>query len=104
MDGDGNSDERGGDASSEQHELSARQRDIAVAGWCSFLIAAVATMVFFAFIDPMTLAEAAGPPLPLDRMSGYALGFFFLWALTGASAALTLYLTRTSHAEPPQRN
>jgi hypothetical protein len=104
MDGNGNSDERGGDASSEQRELTVRQRDVAVAGWCSFLVAAVGTMVLFAFIDPMTLAEVAGPPLPLDRMSGYAIGFFFLWALTSASAALTLYLTRTSHAEPPQRD
>jgi hypothetical protein len=32
-------------------------------------------------------------------MTGYAIGFFFLWMLTGAAAALTLYLTRTSHAE-----
>lgn len=82
------------------HELTARQRDLAVAGWCSFLVAAVGSTVFFAFIDPMTLVDVTEPPLPVDRMTGYAIGFFFLWALTGAAAALTLYLTRTSHAEP----
>jgi hypothetical protein len=104
MDGNGSSEKREDAAPSDTHELSSRQRDVAVAGWCSFLVAAAGTMLFFAFIDPMTLADVAGPPLPVDRMSGYALGFFFLWALAGASAALTLYLTRTSHAEPPPRN
>jgi hypothetical protein len=52
----------------------------------------------------MTLADVTEPPLPVDRMTGYAIGFFFLWVLAGASAALTLYLTRTSHAEPPRRD
>jgi hypothetical protein len=99
MDGNDWRHENGGN---EAHELSRRQRDVAVAGWCSFLVAAAATMVFFAFIDPMTLAEVTEPPLPVDRMTGYAIGFFFLWAVTGAAAALTLYLTRTSHAEPPE--
>jgi hypothetical protein len=84
------------------HELTARQRDLGVAGWCSFLVAAVGTMVFFAFLDPMTLVDVTEPPIAVDRMTGYAIGFFFLWALTGAAAALTLYLTRTAHAEPPR--
>jgi len=86
----------------ETHELNRRQRDLAVAGWSSFLIAAVGTMVLFAFVDPMTLVEVTEPPLPIERMTGYAIGFFFIWILTAASAALTLYLLRTSHAEPPQ--
>jgi hypothetical protein len=88
----------------ELHELSRRQRDTAVAGWASFLIAAIGSMVMFAFVDPMTLVEITEPPLPVERMTGYAIGFFFLWILTAASAALTLYLLRTSHAEPPQRD
>jgi ABC-type enterobactin transport system permease subunit len=83
------------------HELSRRQRDVAVAGWSSFLVAAIGTMVLFAFVDPMTLVEVTEPPLPVERMTGYAIGFFFIWILTAASAALTLYLLRTSHAEPP---
>jgi ABC-type enterobactin transport system permease subunit len=92
------------DDSLQAHELSRRQRDAAVAGWSSFLIAAMGTMVLFAFVDPMTLVEVTEPPLPVDRMTGYAIGFFFLWVLTAASAALTLYLLRTSHAEPPPGN
>lgn len=94
--------DRESEAGGETHELSARVRDLAVAGWCSFLVAAVGTMVFFALIDPMTLVDVTEPPIPVDRMTGYAIGFFFLWALTGAAAALTLYLTRTSHAESPR--
>jgi len=88
----------------ETHELSRRQRDAAVAGWSSFLVAAVGTMVLFAFVDPMTLVEVTEPPLPVERMTGYAIGFFFIWILTAGSAALTLYLLRTSHAEPPPKD
>ena len=82
-------------------ELSRRQRDVLVIGWCSFLSAAVATMVFFAFVDPLALSEIAEPPLPVDRMGGYALGFFFFWLLAAASATLTVYLIRTRHGHPP---
>jgi len=63
------------------HELTRRQRDVFVIGWCSFLSAAVATMLFFAFVDPLALADITEPPLPVDRMGGYALGFFFFWVL-----------------------
>jgi hypothetical protein len=83
------------------HELSRRQRDVFVVGWCSFLAAAVATMIFFAFVDPLALADITEPPLPVDRMSGYALGFFFFWLLAAASATLTVYLIRTRHGHPP---
>ena len=89
---------------SDTHELSRPQRDAAVAGWSSFLCAAFGSMVLFAFVDPMTLVEVTEPPLPVERMTGYAIGFFFIWILTAASAALTLYLLRTSHAEPPPRD
>lgn len=82
-------------------ELSRKQRDACVIGWSSFLTAAVATMVFFAFVDPLALADITEPPLPVDRMSGYALGFFFFWLLSAASAALTVYLIRTRHGHPP---
>ena len=82
-------------------ELSRRQRDVFVIGWCSFLSAAAATMVFFAFVDPQALADITEPPLPVDRMGGYALGFFFFWLLAAGSATLTVYLIRTRHGHPP---
>ncbi|MGD8340061.1 MAG: hypothetical protein PVH89_04730 [Gammaproteobacteria bacterium] len=83
------------------HELSRIQRDVLVIGWCSFLCAAAATMVFFAFVDPLALADITEPPLPVDRMGGYALGFFCFWLLAAASATLTVYLIRTRHGHPP---
>ena len=86
------------------HELNRLQRDVLVVGWCSFLAAAVATMFFFAWIDPLALADSANLPLWIDRMSGYALGFFFFWLLAAGSAALTVYLIRTRHGHPPPRD
>jgi hypothetical protein len=85
-------------------ELSRRQRDFFVIGWCSFLTAAVATMFFFAFVDPLALADITEPPLPVDRMGGYALGFFFFWLFSALSATLTVYLIRTRHGHPPSRD
>lgn len=82
-------------------ELSRQQRDALVIGWCSFLTAAVATMIFFGFVDPLALADVTEPPLPVDRMGGYALGFFFFWILAAASATLTVYLIRTRHGHQP---
>lgn len=82
-------------------ELTRRQRDVFVIGWCSFLTAAVATMIFFAFVDPLVLADITEPPLPVERMGGYAIGFFFFWVLAAASATLTVYLIRTRHGHPP---
>lgn len=83
------------------HELNRRQRDIFVIGWSSFLIAAIATMFFFAFVDPLALADIMEPPLRISRMTGYALGFFCLWLMSAASATLTVYLIRTRHGHPP---
>lgn len=90
-----------GSEQDEQHELTRRQRDVFVIGWCSFLTAAVATMFFFAFVDPLALADITEPPLRLDRMAGYALGFFFFWLVAAASATLAVYLIRTRHGHPP---
>jgi hypothetical protein len=73
-------------------------RDVAVTLWPSFLAAAVATMFFFAFFDPSMFGAGATPPAWLDdRMAGYAVGFFFFWAITTLSSVLTLYLVRTAH-------
>lgn len=81
--------------------LSRRQRDIAVIGWCSFLVAAVGSVVLFAWLDPAAVFSVSEPPLDLDRRTGYAVGFFFLWAVAAAAAALTVYLIRTRRGHPP---
>jgi hypothetical protein len=81
----------------EQHELTRSQADVLVVGWTSFLAASLGTMLLFAWVDPLTLAEVAEPPLPMSRMTGYAVGFFFLWAICALSGGLCAYLIRTRH-------
>mgnify|MGYP001109103286 FL=1 len=76
-------------------------QDMAVTLWPSFLAASVATMFFFAFFDPTLFGEGATPPNWLThRMAGYAVGFFFFWAICTLSSALTLYLVRTARPQP----
>ncbi len=57
--------------------------------WISFLMAAVATGVFFSVIDPMDLKYCV--PFPeVSRMAAYTIGFFLFWLLTGASAVIAV--------------
>jgi len=72
--------------------------------WPSFLTAGVATMVFFANIDPETLRTQTLPGWDIDRRTGYTIGFFMFWATTLASSLLSVFLfsTRPHRAgEPP---
>lgn len=71
--------------------------------WPSFLAGSLATMLFFAFVDPELLADATSPPLQVGRMAGYAIGFFFFWAITLASSAVSVYLVQTAHLPPAQQ-
>ncbi len=74
-----------------------RQRDIAYILWISFLTAAVATMVFFASVDPEVLSGNNTLGWEITRDAGYALGFFGFWLLTASTAALVVMLVRTEH-------
>jgi hypothetical protein len=81
--------------------LRARE-NLAVVLWAAFLAACVETLFFFALFDPALLAHDAAPPAWLeDRMTGYALGFFFFWAICTIAGLLTAYLIETRTA--PQR-
>jgi len=47
--------------------------------------------------------DGAMPPNWLtNRMAGYAVGFFFFWAICTLSSALTLYLVRTAREQRPR--
>lgn len=83
--------------SSDIHWSRLRE-DVAVVAWSSFLVACVATMLFFAFVDPLDLADLLNHPwwLP-NTMTTYALGFFGFWVLAASSATLTAYMLDTSH-------
>lgn len=82
---------------SPRHVNPARARRLAVRtggviAWSSFLTAAAATMVCFAFIDPIAFVDGTPPSWWGARMHVYAIGFFFFWAIGIAAAGLAWFL------------
>ena len=88
-------DERDGDmaATPAQASVPLIQRAGAVL-WPSFFAACVATMVFFAFVDPTELGTITFPQMDITREWGYTLGFFMFWACTFSSSLFTWILLR----------
>jgi len=80
----------------EQRPWSRKAQAIAAVLWTSFLAAALATMLFFAFVDPGDMEHAMRLPMEHTRMTGYGLGFFFFWLITGLSSALSVFLLTTA--------
>lgn len=62
--------------------------------WPSFFAAGVATMVFFAFIDPLELRDISFVDWEISRELGYTIGFFMFWIATAASSLFTWVLLR----------
>ncbi len=62
--------------------------------WPSFIAAGLATVVFFAFVDPLRLAAISFPGHAISRELGYTVGFFMFWMVTAAASAVTAYLLR----------
>ena len=74
-------------------ELGPRGRLAFTVAWCSFLSASVATLVFFAFVDPAPIVAVLQPTEALpSRTTLYSLGFFFFWMVSAVSAGLTASL------------
>ena len=73
---------------------------IAVLSWITFLTAAVFTMLFFAFVDPLLVVEAIDLELFESSNAGYAIGFFFFWANGWVAGWLTLRLVRRKRSGP----
>lgn len=63
--------------------------------WPAFLLAAVLEMIVFAMVDPSDLHWVGGRPLEWSRQAVYTVAFFVFWAVTAASSALSVLLTRT---------
>lgn len=70
-----------------------RQRIMWVA-WPSFMMAAVATGVFFSLFDPQEF-RLFGEHLEISRMGAYTVGFFGFWGVGMGSSALTIFLSRS---------
>jgi hypothetical protein len=68
--------------------------------WPSFLMAALASAVFFALVDPMDVT-IFGYFRP-ERETLYAAGFFFFWSMAALSSFLTMFLaTKDKKAADP---
>jgi hypothetical protein len=64
--------------------------------WPSFFAACVATMVFFAFIDPLQLRDITFPGVDISREAGYSIAFFMFWLATASASLFTWILLRPS--------
>ena len=53
-----------------------RLRRFGAVAWPSFFAAGVASVVFFAIVDPSELADITWPHLAISREFGYSIGFF----------------------------
>jgi hypothetical protein len=60
--------------------------------WPSFFAAGVATMMFFAVVDPVELAGITWPQVDISRMAGYSIGFFMFWLCTISACLFTAML------------
>lgn len=88
----------------EAHRWRRFREDLGILLWSSFLTACLATMLFFAFFDPVLLAEDFAPPHWLaDRMTAYAVGFFFFWFICGLASFTTAWLIDTRDSDGSQR-
>ena len=76
-------------------QWSRNKQAVFTVAWISFLVAAVGTMVFFAFFDPVQLG-ALYENAEISRDAGYATGFFFFWVLCAVCSGVTAYLVRTA--------
>lgn len=73
---------------------------LAVLSWISFLFAAVFTMLFFAFVDPLVIVDSINVSFIESRNAGYAVGFLFLWAHGWISGWYIIRLCRRKRSKP----
>ncbi len=70
---------------------SGAARLFAIVSWPSFLVAAVAEMVFFSVINPQEL-YLLGEPVRFSVIATYSIGFFGFWGVAGGASLLTAWL------------
>lgn len=62
--------------------------------WPSFFAAGVATMVLFAFVDPIELAAISFPAIEISRQAGYTMAFLGFWIGFASACTFTWLLLR----------
>jgi hypothetical protein len=80
--------------SDTSRDLGLGGRALGVIAWSAFLAAALATMLCFAFMDPLAISAGETPAWWTGRLRVYAIGFFFFWLIGLVAAALCWQLAR----------
>jgi hypothetical protein len=62
--------------------------------WPSFLVAVVATGIFFSLFDPVEIYHTSGSGAELSALGHYTIGFFSFWLLGVINSALVLYFLK----------
>jgi hypothetical protein len=75
-------------------QVPKQQKCIAIL-WPSFLVAIVATGLFFSAFDPDDLYPF-GEPTEISRMGVYSIGFLSFWLVSAVSGIGTLYFAMTN--------
>ncbi len=63
--------------------------------WPSFLVAIVATGVFFSTFDPVEIYHSSGSGIELSALGHYTTGFFSFWLLGIVNGFLLLYFLKS---------
>lgn len=63
---------------------------VAAVLWISFMMAGIATGVFFSVIDPLELRYCVSFP-EVSRTAAYTIGFLLFWLLTAATALIAVF-------------
>ncbi len=80
--------------------ISVGQRIITIL-WFSFIMAGIATGVFFAAIDPLELKYCVDFP-EVNRTTAYSIGFILFWLLTSSSSLLSVFFIYPTKATDHQ--
>ncbi|MGB5539310.1 MAG: hypothetical protein WBO37_04405 [Gammaproteobacteria bacterium] len=88
----------------QETEIPRTQKCIAVL-WPSFLVAIVATGLFFSAFDPADLYPF-GEDTDVSRLGIYSIGFLFFWLISTISGIGTLYfaITNCMRQDPENRD
>ncbi|HUT42561.1 MAG TPA: hypothetical protein VM011_14615 [Gammaproteobacteria bacterium] len=88
----------------QEKEIPRSQKCIAVL-WPSFLVAIVATGLFFSAFDPADLYPF-GEDTDVSRLGIYSIGFLFFWLISTISGIGTLYfaITNCMRQDPENRD
>jgi hypothetical protein len=84
----------------EHEDLGGGARAAGAIVWSAFLAAALGTMLCFAFLDPLALAEGQPPAWWTTRLRVYAMGFFLFWLIGMVAALICWNLARPAPREP----